>query len=151
MKMRNVLVLAVLTLAPAALAADFGLRAGQYRDADREFIGAEMLFDTGTLNVNPNIEYVLDDHFTTGSANLDVTVDVARFSTLTPYLGAGIGLRYFDGPVGGEQTDLVANVIGGVVLDLEFAKPYAQLKYFRALEDEDDQADDFAIAIGLRF
>jgi opacity protein-like surface antigen len=151
MKMRNVLVIAFLTLAPAALGADFGVRAGQYRDADEEFIGAEMVFDTGMLNINPNVEYSLDDEVTTGSANLDVTIDVARFSTITPYLGAGLGLRYLDRPIGGEQTDLVGNLIGGIVFDLDFAKPYAQLKYFRALEDEDDQADDFAVTIGLRF
>lgn len=151
MKMRKFLVMAIIVLAPVALAADFGIRAGQYRDADQEFIGAEMLFDTGALNINPNIEYSLEDDITAGSANLDVTLDIGRFGTLAPYLGAGLGLLYVDTDIGGDTTDLVGNLIGGVAFQLGSLKPYAQLKYFRTLEDDDGDSDDFAVTIGLRF
>ncbi len=151
MKMRKFTLMAILLLAPAALAADFGIRAGQYRDADQEFIGAEVLFDTGALNINPNIEYSLEDDITAGSANLDVTIDIGKFSTIVPYVGAGLGLIYVDTDVGGETTDLVGNLIGGVAFELGSLKPYAQLKYFRTLEDDDSDSDDFAVTIGLRF
>jgi opacity protein-like surface antigen len=149
--MRNLILMAIIVLAPAALAADFGIRAGQYRDADQKFIGAEMLFDTGALNINPNIEYSLEDDITAGSANLDVTLDIGRFSTITPYVGAGLGLIYVDTDIGGDTTDLVGNLIGGVAFELGSLKPYAQVKYFRTLEDDDSDSDDFAMTIGLRF
>jgi opacity protein-like surface antigen len=142
---------ALILAAPALFAADFGLRAGQYRDAGQEFIGAEMLFDAGVLNINPNIEYNLDDEVTSGSANLDVTIDIGKFSSITPYLGAGIGLLYIDDESGIDETDLVGNVIGGIGLDLSFFNPYAQVKYRRLLEDDDGDSDEIAIAIGLRF
>jgi len=151
MKMRNAIVIAIIALAPAALAADFGIRAGQYRDADENFVGAEVVFDTGVLNVNPNIEYSLADEITTGTVNLDVTIDLAQFGSVTPYAGAGVGLQYTDTDRGGEQTDLVGNLIGGVAFHLDSFKPYAQLKYFRTLDDDDGESDDFAVTIGLRF
>ena len=151
MKIRSIAFAVLVLAAPALFAADFGLRVGQYRDADQEFVGAEMLFDAGVLNVNPNIDYNLDGDVTAGSANLDVTIDIGKFSSITPYLGAGVGLLYIDDESGIDETDLVGNVIGGVGLDLSSFKPYAQVKYRRLLEDDDRDSDEIAIAIGLRF
>ena len=151
MKMRNVIVIAIIALAPAALAADFGIRAGQYRDADQEFVGVEVVFDAGALNINPNIEYSLEDDVTAGTVNLDLIFDIARFSTFTPYVGAGVGLAYVDDELGGEETSLLGNLIGGIAFELDTFQPYAQLKYFRTLDDEDGDSDDFALTIGLRF
>lgn len=140
-------------IAPAVFAADFGIRAGQYRDADDEFVGAELLIDAGVLNLNPNVEYNLSDDITSGSANIDVTLDLGQFSAVTPYVGAGVGLLYVDADGGADETDLVGNLIGGIALDLQFLKPYAQLKYFRTLDEDDNEgsSDDFALTIGLRF
>jgi opacity protein-like surface antigen len=145
----------VLILAPALFAADFGVRAGQYNDLDAEdnnFVGAEMLFDLGAVNLNPNIEYLLADGITAGSANLDLTFDVGRFSRVTPYVGAGVGLWYVDDDFGDNSSDLLGNLIGGVQFDLDFIKPYAQVKYFRVLQDDDGNGgDDLAFTVGLRF
>ena len=146
----------LLFAAPALLAADFGIRAGQYNDLDAEentFVGAEMVFDLGAVNLNPNIEYLLDDEITAGSANFDLTVDIGRFSRVTPYVGAGVGLWYVDDDFGDNTTDLLGNLIGGVQFDLDFLEPYAQVKYFRVLEDDDgrDGGDDLAFTVGLRF
>ena len=151
MKIRSVLFVALLSLTPAALAADFGIRAGQYNDAEDEFVGVEMVFDTGVLNINPNIEYRLADDITAGTANLDVTFDLGKFSSVTPYVGAGVGVLYVDDDFGADETDVVGNLIGGVAFNFASLKPYAQLKYFRTLEDDDRDSDDFAITIGLRF
>jgi len=151
MKIRSIALAVSLVLAPALLAADFGIRAGQYRDAKEEFVGVEVVIDAGVLNINPNIEYSLADDVTAGSANLDVTVDVGRFSTIVPYLGAGIGLLYLDDDFGAEETDAVGNLIGGVQFQWATLKPYAQVKYFRLLEDDDGDSDEIAIAVGLRF
>lgn len=155
--MKFVRILAVVVIgsliASAASAADFGVRAGRYKDAGDEFVGAEVLFDAGVLNVNPNIEYSLAENVTAGTANLDVTFDILRFASVSPYIGAGLGLAYVDDDFFGSQTDIVGNLIGGVSFDLDFLKPYAQVKYFRML-DEDNRgtaSDDVAFTIGLRF
>jgi opacity protein-like surface antigen len=145
----------VLVLTPSLLAADFGVRAGQYNDLDQDdntFVGAEVLFDLGAVNLNPNIEYLLADEITAGSANLDLTVDIGTFSRVTPYVGAGVGLWYVDDDFGDNTTDLLGNLIGGVQFDLDFLKPYAQVKYFRVLQDDDgNEGDDLAFTVGLRF
>lgn len=146
------LVALALVLAPLASAADFGIRAGRYNDADEEFVGAEVVFDAGAININPNIEYLLaGDDITAGSANLDITVDLANISSLTPYVGAGIGLAYADDDFGSAETEAVGNLIGGVAFRLDFLTPYAQVKYFRALQDDDGDNDEIALTIGLRF
>ena len=142
----------LLVLAPAVFAADFGIRAGRYDDAEEEFVGAEMVFDLGALNINPNIEYSLEEDITSGTANLDVTFDLGNFPRVTPYIGAGVGVLYVDDDFGGDTTDAVGNLIGGVALNLDFLKPYAQVKYFRLIEDEGGETqDDIAFTIGLRF
>ncbi len=139
-----------LLLAPVLSAADFGVRAGRYNDGDEEFVGVEALFDVGIVNINPNIEYSLADDITAGSANLDITFDILNIGNITPYVGAGVGLTYLDDV--GTQTDIVGNLIGGVSFNLDFLKPYAQVKYFRVLENEEGEAqDDIALTIGLRF
>ena len=144
----------VLIVTPAVFAADFGIRAGRYDERGDEFVGAEMLFDVGAVNINPNIEYSLEEDVTAGSANLDITFDIGRFSRVTPYIGAGVGLLYvdLDNDLGDDTTDLLGNVIGGVAFDFDFLKPYAQVKYFRVLQDDaGDESDDLAFTIGLRF
>ena len=149
------LIALVLAVSPSLFAADFGIRAGQYNELDAEdnqFVGAELLFDLGAVNINPNVEYLLADDVTAGSANIDLTVDVGRFSRVTPYVGAGVGLWYVDDDFGGNTTDLLGNLIGGVQFDFDFLKPYAQVKYFRVLQDDDgNEGDDLAFTIGLRF
>jgi len=141
----------VLLAAPSLFASDFGVRYGEYRDSSAEFVGVEMLFDLGTLNVNPNLEYSLEDDVTAGSANLDVTFDLGKFSRVTPYVGAGVGIQYVDN-TDQNTTDVLGNLIGGVSVDLGFLKPYAQAKYFRVLQNENgENADDVALVVGLRF
>jgi opacity protein-like surface antigen len=145
------LIAVALLLAPALSAADFGVRAGRYNDGDEEFVGAEVVFDIGAVNINPNIEYSLADDITAGTANLDVTFDILNVGSITPYIGAGVGMSYVDDDLS-TRTDVVGNVIGGVSFNFEFLQPYAQLKYFRILDNEDgDAEDDIALTVGLRF
>jgi hypothetical protein len=146
------LIAVALIVAPLATAADFGVRAGRYTDAGEEFVGAEVLFDIGAINVNPNIEYVLgDDDVTSGTINIDVTYDVANISRLTPYIGAGVGLAYADSDLGGSETEVIGNLLGGVVFHFDTVKPYAQLKYFRGFEQNVGDNDELALTVGLRF
>ena len=145
-----ILVAVVLVLTPAAFAADFGFRAGRLSDAEEEFVGAEVLFDLGAVNLNPNIEYWLVDEVTAGTANLDLTIDFGS-SGVKPYVGAGVGMFYVDDDFGSE-TELLGNLLGGIAFDLDFLKPYGQVKYSRSLEDDDGgDNDEISFAIGLRF
>jgi opacity protein-like surface antigen len=148
------LAVVVLALAPAALAAEFGFRAGRLSDAEEEFVGAEVLFDLGTVNLNPNIEYwLIDDELddvTAGTANLDLTIDFGT-SNIKPYLGAGVGILYVDTDFG-DETELIGNLLGGVAFNFDFLKPYAQVKYTRSLEDDEGgDNDEISFAVGLRF
>ena len=139
----------VLSFAPALVAADFGVRAGRSNDTHENFVGLELLYDLGSINVNPNIEYSLQDNVTAGSANIDLTMDVVQIAALRPYVGAGVGLAYFDADLGTTDTNIVGNLIGGVAVDLPALRPYAQVKYARRLDHGHD--DDFSFAVGLRF
>ena len=145
------LVVLVLLLAPAAFAADFGVRVGRLSDAEEEFVGAEVLIDVGTINLNPNVEYWLtEDDVTAGTANFDITIDFGT-SSIKPYVGAGLGLFYVDTDFG-DETELVGNLLGGVALNFDFLKPYGQVKYTRSLEDDNGgDNDEISFAIGLRF
>lgn len=143
----------VLAAAPAVLAADFGVRAGRYNDSHENFVGAEVVFDIGALNINPNIEYSLEDDVTKGTANVDVTFDVVQFARVSPFLGAGVGLSYVDDDTNGDTTEPVGNLLGGVQFDLAGLKPYAQVKYSRLLDNKEDSSrdSDIALTVGLRF
>lgn len=145
------LLLVLIAWATPVAAADFGVRAGRYNEAGEEFAGAEVLFDLGTLSINPNVELSLEEDVTAGSANVDVIVDIARFGAARPFLGAGAGILYADDDVVEARTDFVGNLIGGVAFDLDFLDPYAQVKYFRVLDDDGGDADEIALTIGLRF
>ena len=144
------LIFLIMTLmATAASAADFGVRAGRYNDIEDTFVGAELAWDIGRITLNPNIEYIIDDEVdTAGSANFDVAFNFTQGTTLQPYVGAGLGVFYVDSDFG-DDTDTMVNVLGGVKFNLDFLKPYAQVKYFRSLDDS--EADDIALTIGLRF
>jgi hypothetical protein len=143
----------LLVLAPLASAADFGVRAGRYNDSDEEFVGLDLAFDLGAVTVNPNLEYSLADDVTAGSGNIDLTWDVVRIGRATPYIGAGLGLWYADNDLAPTRTDIVGNLIGGFSLEMGSLKPYAQVKYFRLLDDQEDgdTDDDIALTLGLRF
>lgn len=141
--------LIVVLAAPAALAADFGVRAGRYNDIEDEFVGADVWIDIGRINLNPNIEYILEDEVTAGTANFDVTFDFGT-GTVQPYVGAGLGLFYVDTDFG-DDTETLLNVLGGINFKLDFLTPYAQVKWFRGLEDSDGDNDDIAFTVGLRF
>ena len=148
-----IILIAVAT--PSVFGADFGVRAGRFNDSHENFVGGEVLIDLGTINVNPNVEYMYDiDNATVGSANVDITFDVARFSHLTPYVGAGVGLSYIDDDVRGSDTSALGNLIGGLQLDLGFLKPYGQVKYVRTLDTKSNSLGDdhdLALTLGLRF
>ena len=137
-----------LVLVPAAFGAEIGVRAGRFNDAEDEFVGVEAAFGN-QFQVVPNIEYILTDDDTTAlTGNVDVQYNFLT-GTVRPYIGAGVGFLYVDDDFFGDTTEELFNVIGGVKFDLDFLKPYVQVKYFRLFEE--GNADDIAFTVGLRF
>ena len=112
--------------------------------------GPGILGEMLAATLNPNVEYFYDiENATVGSANLDVTFDIARFGVVSPYLGVGGGLGYVDTDFGGSDTSLLGNAIGGVRFNLAFLKPYAQVKYVHNFDE--GGGNDYALTVGLRF
>lgn len=131
------------------------MRAGRSDELDEEFVGVDLLIDLGRINFNPNVEYYLleDDNFgsntNAATVNADFTLDFGT-AAVRPYVGLGVGLFWVDSDFG-DDTETLANALGGVQFDLDFLKPYAQVKYSRSLEDSDGDNDDISFVIGLRF
>lgn len=131
---------------PSVYAAEFGVRAGRYNDAEDEFVGVEAAFGE-QIQFNPNVEYMLTDDGTALTGNADVLFHFER-GTVKPYAGGGVGVLFVDDDFG-DSTDALFNVIGGVKFDLDFLEPYVQVKYFRLFEE--GSGDDLALTVGLRF
>lgn len=142
-------IFALLLFAPAAIAADFGVRAGRFNDAGDNFVGADLELGLGPVRLIPNIEYVLTDNSddTVLLGSVDLTYEFGR-SAIKPYVGAGLGALYTDSDFG-DNTESLFNVVGGLKWDLSFIKPYAQVKYFKLFDSSD--ADDIALTVGIRF
>jgi hypothetical protein len=74
-------VAAVLSVAPAALGADFGVRAGWFNDIGDEFVGAEIEIVLGQkISLIPNIEYVLDSDGDGGRLSADLVYNFRNAS-----------------------------------------------------------------------
>lgn len=130
-------------------AAQFGLRIGQYNDANELFIGAELLSPVQhRLYFNPNIEYVLVDHLTYFTANADFHYDIpVNTNSIFLWAGGGVGLGYLD-PEGDidAETELALNLLFGLGLNLRGSlTPYVQGKFILG------DLDEFVLAFGLRF
>jgi hypothetical protein len=141
------LVAALLAPAPAA-AVDFGVRAGGYLEDNDPFAGIELLMPVFTDEwfFNPNIEFVFADRRDRVSANFDFHYDFRRTGDYYVWAGAGLAvIRLDDDRFDDDETDLGANLLGGVGWRLEGMTPYAQLKVVVADDSE------FVAGVGIRF
>jgi hypothetical protein len=136
----------LLALAPAASAAQLGVRAGLYTEIDEPFVGVELLSHVGgALYFNPNVEYVFTDGSTYGTGNFDAHIDLPTGGTPYVWVGAGLALVY-DNPDGPAEAnvDAHANLLAGIGFRTGGAVPYIQLKWITG-------ADEFVAAAGIRF
>lgn len=139
-----------LALPPSAQAAgiDFGVRAGAYLEDSDPFVGLELLTRLGQSDwyFNPNVEFVFADARDRVSANADFHYDFRQERDF--YLWAGAGLAAIHTDADGRrdsETDLGANLLGGIGWRLSGMTPYAQLKIVLADESE------VVAGIGIRF
>jgi hypothetical protein len=132
---------AVLVIAaPAALAADYGGRAGVWFDGAGALLGVEALVPvTDRIFFNPNVEAIFGDEpdFT---VNADLHYDITAAPETFFWVGAGPALLIDDG-----STDFGLNLLTGYGLDRGTYVPYVQLKVFLGSESA------ASLAVGVRF
>ena len=135
---------------PATAFADgvqFGVRGGYYTKVDKPFLGAELLARVAPrFYFNPNVEYVFVDNGTYMTFNGDFHYDFPTHGRTYAWLGAGPALVRVDpeGPANA-NTDLAANLLGGIGFRRGSVIPYVQAK---AIIQSDSLV---SLAVGLRF
>ena len=143
-------VLCLVFVAEVATAQDFGVRYARTVDGERNVVGVDLKFGRGSWSFNPSLEYWLDRP-TAFLVNGDVNYNFNP-GGVNPFLGGGLGLALFeeiDGFEDEDRTELLVNVNGGIEFGaLGTLRPYVQGRYFRFFEDE---SDDIAVILGLRF
>ncbi|MBI2213989.1 MAG: hypothetical protein HYU52_10115 [Acidobacteria bacterium] len=141
-----VLVAAICLFTPdAAAQVSFGLRAGQYTDIEEPMVGVELITKIAPhWYFNPNIEYVFVDDGDLVTFNADVHYDFTTGSNVL-LVWAGGGLAVVHENIVESDTNIGANILGGVGWRLGEVIPYVQAKAL--LGDR----DDFVVAGGIRF
>ncbi len=122
-----------------------GIRLGAYTDNSDFFVGVDGKFNLLGLNADPSIEYVFVDNATLMTFNLDALVDVIHLPVVSGWLGAGVGMMYFDTDEGDSATDPIANVIAAVGVNVLF-NPYVMAKWIFA-----ENNDGFVVCAGVHF
>lgn len=151
---RFFLVVAVVCIAQAAFAIDFGIHYGQFDDIDDDYIGAEVVFPFGrNLTFIPSLDYVLADQVDAWLVHADVNYNFNRDATVNPYMGLGVGVFRVDFNVDGasfDDTDEIFSANGGVEFRaFETLRPYLQVRYFQSFSES--ESNDFGIQLGVRF
>lgn len=126
----------------------FDLRGGAYFDVDEPFIGAGFLFPlTNDIWFNPNVEWIFVDNADLATVNFDAHLDLPTSSSYSFWVGAGLGLEYFD-PDGPRESDWDPglNLLAGLGFGHGPFIPYVQGKLFI-----NDDNTEFVLAGGVRF
>lgn len=126
----------------------FGARLGAYVEQEELFLGGEVLTHLqDSFYLNPNVEWVLADNAKQATFNFDFHYDFAHRGELTFWVGAGLGVLYFnpDGPRE-SNTDLGLNLLFGTAfLRGRDVIPYLQAKVIVADDSE------LVVGFGVRF
>jgi hypothetical protein len=141
-----VAVLAILSTSTPAGADMLGVRTGFYTDAQKPFVGVELLIPAShRVYINPNAEYIFADSRTYMTFNADFHYDFLRRGRNDVWAGGGLAVIYSNpkGPAEG-STDLGANFLFGAAHRGPVV-PYVQAKLIAKSNPE------FVIAVGLRF
>lgn len=120
---RVALAVAILTLMGASLASaqseEIGPRIGLSINPDQFVIGGQLHFplnDPRGLGIDPSLELGVGDDITTIQFNGDVMYHFENAGPRwNPYVGAGLGIAFFDANNGGgSDTETGVNLIGGL-------------------------------------
>ena len=122
-----------------------GIRLGAYTDNSDFFVGVDAKFNVLRFNADPSIEYVFVDDATLMTFNLDALMDVIQLPKVSGWLGAGVGLMYFDTDESDSSTDPILNLIAGVGVNVLF-NPYVMAEWIFG-----DNNDGFVICTGIHF
>jgi hypothetical protein len=123
----------------------FNVRAGQYTDTNKAFVGGGVDFNLLMFKASPNFEWIFADggkHYTT---NFDATYNIS-LAAAEVWGGLGYVLRTTNPDGGDSVTKGGANVLLGAGLGLIPLKPFLQFKYSYV-----SNQDEFVWMIGARF
>ena len=90
-------------------------------------VGAEMSLEQGGsgLHIEPNILYWKEDGLSDVNPNLDFSYHFLPSTQVTPYVGAGLGMHFYDSEGSGDPgTDPGANFFAGVTLPAQSMRFY---------------------------
>ncbi len=138
MKTTPTLLLALLcgaALAPAARAqASFGAHLGYDVDVEELFVGAQARFSLPTLPIalQPGVDYFFVDNATLLQFDVNGIYDISGgpVEPFTPYVGAGLGIRYIDvDNVDASDTSYGLNLLAGARFNtMPRLRPYVQAR-----------------------
>lgn len=139
-----IMIMGIAVALPAKSEVQFGIRAGQYTDESKPFVGVELLVPVANRwYFNPNIEYVFVGSGKLLTLNADAHYDFRTGTRTMVWAGGGLAVIYRDRVR--SDTSLGANVIAGAGWRVGQLIPYVQIKGI--LGDE----SDFVAMAGIRF
>jgi hypothetical protein len=104
-------------------------------DFDDAFIGLEGRFDvadvgsSAVLQINPSFSYYFTDNVDVFNFSLNFPFEFQiNDSVLRPMAAPGIGLWHFSN--GSSETEVVLNLIGGLLFYLDGVEPFVQLRVY---------------------
>ena len=143
-------VLGCLTLASAAHAEVYGgLRAGFSSSPDQFLVGGQLELSPVAENcyIIPSGEAGFGDNATTLSFNGDFQYRFETHGDVRPYAGGGLMVYYFNLDNGGSDTNLGADILGGIYFNRNTRNPmFVDVKL--GLTDE---IPDWKFIFGLNF
>ena len=96
-------------------------------------VGGHLEFEKSgsRLHLQPGVMYWSSDGVSDFNPNFDVMYHFARSSEVSPYVGAGAGLHFYsyDVPGPNNNTDLGANLFGGVLLPSGSMRMFIEGRY----------------------
>lgn len=81
------------------------------------------------VHLIPGVAYWNDDGVSDVNPNLDLYYHFLPEGQVTPYVGAGVGLHAYDYDSGGNDTDVGANLIGGVRIPAQSSHFFMEGRY----------------------
>ena len=111
-------------------------------------VGAHLEFERygSRLHLVPGLMYWKSNNLSDLAANADLYYHFSPEGTMTPYVGAGLGLNFVsDDRSNGSSTDLGANVFGGIRI------PASNLHYFLEGRYTASEISQFALLGGITF
>lgn len=126
----------------------FKLGATQPEDLDQALtMGVHLEFEQpgSRLHLLPGVMWWSEDGITDVNPNVDMYYHFAPEGTVTPYLGAGLGVHMLEFRGGGSDSQLGLNLFGGVRVPMSASHLFLEARYSAA------ETSQFGVMGGVTF